>query len=154
MRSARKPEYASYAASSVMTPTNARKPKNTIPAAAVKITTDRNPRNHRPDRTCHLLPFLVISGMKPATRARVPNATWTITFAVWGIESWMSDAPADMFRDTRGAGRSCRELHSCNSPCEGAPREGLSRVSRRAHCRHVDGADRHDQPRAFVRRPR
>ena len=46
------------------------------------------------------------------------------------------------------------ELDPHQSPRERAPRDRLSGASRCARGRDVEGADRHDQPRACVRRPR
>jgi hypothetical protein len=46
------------------------------------------------------------------------------------------------------------ELDPHQSPRERAPRDRLSRASRCARSRDMDGADRHDQPRACLRRPR
>jgi hypothetical protein len=47
-----------------------------------------------------------------------------------------------------------RELNPHQPPRERTPRDRLSRASRCARGRDVDGADRHDQPRACVRRSR
>ena len=47
-----------------------------------------------------------------------------------------------------------REFDPHQSPRERVPRDCLSHASRFARGRDLDGADRYDQPRACVRRPR